>query len=423
MAKFTFFYNKKSSKIFLRFSNGKSKPFEYFTPVKVSQGKWAMYWNKGKQRFDLSAPELSSVNSILASLSSKMELAYYNNITTDDFGNTNQPEPSVVGAEFLSLIGVAEKKSFKPKSDPLFVELFEKYKSANSLYSKGTIANYDKVINNLNLFKKDLLVSEITKEFYDTYKNFLVTPVGKGYMNETANNDLRKIKCVVKYFEDDYENLNSKAVSGPVWFHEQQPIFHTYEQIENFKHTKLVGSLSFARDLYCFACYCPIRISDLKTLNMDSNINVSLSMEGSVKTVSFIAKKNNKKVSLPINDYCWSIIQKYNTIDGKIFPKIDNSVINKNLKKAMKLSGFFNDKIEILEFRGRGVIPKNYIQWDKAHFHQSRHTFSSEMLSRGVDKTLISEALGHKDLSTVDIYSHVIENTYHKTILEKIRVA
>lgn len=44
---------------------------------------------------------------------------------------------------------------------------------------------------------------------------------------------------------------------------------------------------------------------------------------------------------------------------------------------------------------------------DKIHFHTLRHSFASVLAQKGVSLYVIKELLGHEDLATTQIYSHL----------------
>ncbi|MCL5027975.1 MAG: tyrosine-type recombinase/integrase, partial [Bacteroidetes bacterium] len=44
---------------------------------------------------------------------------------------------------------------------------------------------------------------------------------------------------------------------------------------------------------------------------------------------------------------------------------------------------------------------------EKIHFHSLRHSFASLLAQKGVSLYIIKELLGHEDLATTQIYSHL----------------
>jgi len=70
---------------------------------------------------------------------------------------------------------------------------------------------------------------------------------------------------------------------------------------------------------------------------------------------------------------------------------IDDSVVNKGIKKAVSLVGI--DK--------------------KVSAHTFRHCFATHLLQRGVDIRTVQALLGHKNLNTTMIYTHVLKQGGH----------
>ena len=46
---------------------------------------------------------------------------------------------------------------------------------------------------------------------------------------------------------------------------------------------------------------------------------------------------------------------------------------------------------------------------DEIHFHTLRHSFASILIQRGVSLYVVKELLGHEDIKTTQVYSHLTQ--------------
>ncbi len=139
---------------------------------------------------------------------------------------------------------------------------------------------------------------------------------------------------------------------------------------------------------------CGMRLSELVSINLND-------IDRFLRSVRIIGKGNKERI-IYFNDACRAALEEYIPMRedqktatenenalflSRLGKRIDNRMVQKMVEKYLELSGLGN--------RGLSV-------------HKLRHTAATLMYSRGkVDVRVLQEVLGHAQLNTTQIYTHV----------------
>ena len=139
------------------------------------------------------------------------------------------------------------------------------------------------------------------------------------------------------------------------------------------------------RRAFLFCCFCGLRISDMLNLRWQN-----ISKSGDNVMLSFIMKKTAKPVSVPLTSKAIGYLPERGGApsDSPVFADLPSqAIIGKHLKNWAKQSG----------------ICKNI------HFHMSRHTYGTMLMTAGVDLYTASKMLGHSDVRATQVYAKIID--------------
>lgn len=171
------------------------------------------------------------------------------------------------------------------------------------------------------------------------------------------------------------------------------PNYLTVEEVDKLLDLRLNTPLAYRNKAMLELLYSTgIRITELVELklnNIDFNDELIRVMgKGSKERIIPLGEEAIKYLSLYVNQYRNLILK----------TKTSNYLFINNFGNKMSRQGFF--KILKKECKDQG-IEKNISP------HTLRHSFATHMLNNGADLRIIQELLGHSDISTTQIYTHL----------------
>ncbi len=263
--------------------------------------------------------------------------------------------------------------------------------------AKNTLLSYEHDINSFLLF----LDKEKIKLF-DTKQTDVNAFISQRFSNGiSSRSNMRLISSLKKFFLYLYSHnfLKKNPTENIETPRKIKSLPHTIgiDQVDKLLNAPDMNSRFGSRDkamleiLYA----CGLRVSELVSLKF-SQVN----MESNFLRV---LGKGNKERIIPINDYALSFLKKY----------IDD--FRKDFITSKKTDTLFlsNRGAEMTRHSFWHILKKYALQVGiEEHLspHTLRHAFATHMINNGADLRVVQLLLGHSDLSTTQLYTHIAKN-------------
>ncbi len=205
---------------------------------------------------------------------------------------------------------------------------------------------------------------------------------------------LSAIKSFYKYLTVRTKQLQENPVKDMEYpkLRRSLPRYLTLEQSQRL--LQAVSGPNAKRDLAILMIFlsCGIRISELVGLNLSDVYEDRIRVVG----------KGNKERIVFLGAACARAIEDYLPIRNKMVLSDNNALFGSRDSNRISVSAVHR------------LVKKHLLAagLDASQFsaHKLRHTAATMMLSGGVDVKTVQEVLGHENLNTTQIYTH-IENT------------
>lgn len=178
------------------------------------------------------------------------------------------------------------------------------------------------------------------------------------------------------------------------------PNYLTIEEVDKLLDLRLNNPLAYRNKAMLELLYSTgIRITELVELKLN-NIDftdelIRVMGKGSKERIIPLGEEAIKYLKLYVNQYRNLILK----------TKTSNYLFINNFGNKMSRQGFFKILKKECEIQG---INKNISP------HTLRHSFATHMLNNGADLRVIQELLGHSDISTTQIYTHISKEKIKK---------
>lgn len=288
----------------------------------------------------------------------------------------------------------------------LFAKLktdFLEYLEVEQGRSQKTIQNYDHYLTRLIDFAGDIDVSEINPELIRKWRlwlNRLGTNTSDELQKNTQNYHLIALRSFLKFCAKRDINVMPTEKIELAKAQRKQVTFLNQEELERLFDTPKIDTVNGLRDRAILELLFSsgLRVSELVALNR-GDINL--------KRKEFMVRgKGQKDRPIFISEAAASWLTQY------LEKRDDNSnpmFIRYSGNKKVSLSGNFYR----LTARSVQRIVARYALLagitKKVSPHTLRHSFATDLLMNGADLRSVQAMLGHSNISTTQIYTHVTD--------------
>lgn len=278
-----------------------------------------------------------------------------------------------------------------------YINEFLNYLINEKGYSKYTIKSYN---DDLLTFYRYLDEHKITNVDYNTIRSYLNYLYNLKLSNKSIARYISTLRSYFKYLtKEKYIKENPmKLISNPK-IERKLPKYLNYRELEEILEIPDKSTfLGLRNALILELLYSTgVRVSEL--------VNIKLSDIDLLNKKIIILGKGNKERIVLFGNKAYELIAEY---------------LNKRNTDCEYL--FVNNNKKVLTDRGVRYVIDSIVKKSALKFkispHTLRHTFATHLLNNGADLKSVQDLLGHENISTTGIYTHVSIEHLRKTYLD-----
>lgn len=277
----------------------------------------------------------------------------------------------------------------------IYISDFLSYLEVEANYSKNTINSYENDLNKFEEYYKSKDLLKITSKDIEKYIQTL-----SDLAPTTVSHNISSLKTFYSYFlkQGRISNNPTDGIKSPkLGIH--LPTYLTIDEVNKLLDIEVTDAFSSRNKAILELMYATgLRISEVISLEF-KNIDYD-------ECIIRVMGKGSKERIVPVNDYAIKYLKEY---INNYRPELVKNEINNYI--------FLNNHGRMLTRQGIFKMIKNYAALKNIKKtigpHTLRHTFATHLLENGADLRVIQELLGHSDISTTQIYTHLTKEALH----------
>jgi len=271
------------------------------------------------------------------------------------------------------------------------IDDFKNYLLLEKKYSKNTISSYARDLEKYkNYFSNKKVLKNITNKDIKEYIKYLNN-------KENPRSIARNISCLKSFYKflliENYINKNPlENITSPK-LKKSLPKVLTEEEVDKLLNIKLIDNYSYRNKAMLELMYSSgLRVTELITLKI-TDIDFDMAL------VRIFGKGSKERV-IPLGEYAIAALEEYVKYHrgNMLKNKTTNYLFLSSRGDKMTRQAFFKILKKLAQEQGV-----------KTEFspHTLRHSFATHLLKHGADLRSIQELLGHSDVSSTQIYTHI----------------
>lgn len=274
------------------------------------------------------------------------------------------------------------------------IDKYIEYLQVERYYSKNTVDNYGIDIKQFNSYvKKDF--NQVTSYDIEQYLKYIANK----YAENTIHRKYSSIKSCFKYL-NGHEFINNYPFTNIKLKKNTKKLPKVLEQKEVIELLNLQNhnNKNASRDQVIFELLYAtgIRISELLNIKI-SDVNIE---ERMLK----VKGKGSKERFVPFGTKCAENLEIYLETYRILFTDQSDFLIVNQQGKQLSRQGCN----KIIKKYGKMIGKSNLSA------HMFRHSIATHLLNNGMDLKVVQEILGHSDITTTQIYTHIAKDKVNK---------